>query len=143
APQRLLVLLDDDLDRTLQDAGGRAEAVGARGSDCRRFPERSESTWTSGQGHRVRQRGQRVRQRRPAVECLCRTGSTERREGGGSLSAARGAWWHLEVQRRYGGTEILEGQPLRDRPAAGGGARLARRQSLRRDEQPRFARHAL
>ena len=40
-------------------------------------------------------------------------------------------------------TEILEGEPLCHRHAAAGRARLARRQSLRRDEQPRFARHAV
>ena len=110
--QRLSLLLDADVDRTLQDDAGRAEAVGAGGSDRRRFSERAE------RGYRDKDIAsttrQRLRQRRAAVERLRRTRSPEGLEGRRPMSAARRARRHLvqadtptEVRRR----------PLRDRHA--------------------------
>ena len=98
AAQRLPLLRDAALGRAFQAHSWPARAHGCGRSGRRRLPGAARS---SGQGHRLRRQGQPVRDRRPAVERVCRPRSSAGRQGPGSVPAARTGRRRVEVQRRH------------------------------------------
>ena len=108
-----------DAHRPVQADARRAEACGSGGDrrrriSCRRRPR--------GEGHRVRQRRQRVRQHRAAVECLPDSRSSPGRSRHRSVPAARRSRRHLALQGRRRRTEVHEGSAVCHRHAPAGGA---------------------
>ena len=92
-----------------------------------------------GQGPGLRRPRLAVCERRRAFERLPEPRPAARRQGTGSLPAARQARRDLEVRREQARSDAGHGHALRHRPAPDDGDHVARRRAVHRDAQPRSA----